>query len=43
MGFENNRKYRSEYLNRYTTGMASANHIQAAASWLATAAKRTKG
>ena len=39
---QNNRKDRSEYLNRYSTGQP-ANHIQAAASWLATAAKRTKG
>ena len=26
----------------YSTGMASVNHIQAAASWLATAAQPTK-
>ena len=27
----------------YSTGMASANHIQAAASWLATAAETDEG
>ena len=39
---QNNRKYRSEFEWAKLNGMAPANHIQAAASWLATAAQPTK-
>ena len=38
---QNNIKYKSEFEWIVLNGMASANHIQAAASWLATAAQPT--
>ena len=39
---QNNKKYRNELEWTVLNGMAPANHIQAAASWLATAAQPTK-
>ena len=39
---QNNMKYKSEFEWTVLNGMAPANHIQSAASWLATAAQPTK-